>query len=493
MLGYSTLSLIILGYREVIKQKFWLLVGVFFLVLSLGTTLKIGAIDTNFPLPYKYLQHLPVFSLLRKPDRCFLVIQFSVALLCAFSWKHIATWFSNKKMKLVFWGLCTVLIITETTGIPFSRFTYESPFYLKDLAASSEVTSLLHVPSVPSGYYNKNGRYMFFQTLHEKKIPQGYITSLAVTPGHLLQMDRLEQLYNCLVSGNARPILDELQKTKIDLLVIHKTVLGRRKLLVNTQKTLWAPFFTLREKLVRSRQLGPYFSIPLPEHSIEIMKNALEKELGEPLHEDSKILVFKVPYHSVLTAGSLTENRSASTDPGKTDSRNFKKIYDRSKIPNCIPYTYYWLEAEQASSITTPAVVASDKTASGEKYIFAPNGTENYYQPRSILSTHTVNIAHAGEYVLWGRIFAASGENNSFFVQINNGPDYEWKVTARKRWHWNVLLQSGKRKNPLKFNLPEGMYTIKIKLREDGTKLDKLLLTNNTGFVPRDKGRFLKN
>jgi len=39
------------------------------------------------------------------------------------------------------------------------------------------------------------------------------------------------------------------------------------------------------------------------------------------------------------------------------------------------------------------------------------------------------------------------------------------------------------------FTLARGAHTIKIKLREDGTRLDKLLLTNDIlTFTPEGKG-----
>ena len=41
--------------------------------------------------------------------------------------------------------------------------------------------------------------------------------------------------------------------------------------------------------------------------------------------------------------------------------------------------------------------------------------------------------------------------------------------------------------DPVRFVLPAGVHTIKIKLREDGTKLDKMLLTNDIHYVPSGK------
>jgi len=155
---------------------------------------------------------------------------------------------------------------------------------------------------------------MFYQTFHEKKMPQGYVASLALTPEHKSKILRLEQLYNDLVSGNARPLIAEIQKQNIDLIVLHKTFSGRRDFGIIERKTydnIWVPFFMLRRGLVASRQVGPIIDKPLVKRAkskrkifryeqtvaFEVLRDNLKKELGEPRHEDSEIVVFDTnPY-----------------------------------------------------------------------------------------------------------------------------------------------------------------------------------------------------
>ena len=43
------------------------------------------------------------------------------------------------------------------------------------------------------------------------------------------------------------------------------------------------------------------------------------------------------------------------------------------------------------------------------------------------------------------------------------------------------------------FILLEGIHTLKVKLPEDGTKLDKIVLTNNLDFVPKGKRGIREN
>lgn len=146
-----------------------------------------------------------------------------------------------------------------------------------------------------------------------------------------------------------------------------------------------------------------------------------------------------------------------------------------------------WLEAEDADTIVNPFRVASDKSASGGKYICSPNGTGNEYTPGgTVMATYTVNISRAGVYILWGRVQARHGGDNSFFIQVDDNEDNLWEVEIGDPWHWDTVNDRDIR-DPVRFILNPGVHTIRIKLREDGTKLDKLLLTNNADFVPNGK------
>ena len=58
------------------------------------------------------------------------------------------------------------------------------------------------------------------------------------------------------------------------------------------------------------------------------------------------------------------------------------------------------------------------------------------------------------------------------------------------QWHWDKV-NDYEILDPVPFSLTPGVHTIKVKLREDGTKLDKMLLTNDINFVPRGKGSYV--
>ena len=104
------------------------------------------------------------------------------------------------------------------------------------------------------------------------------------------------------------------------------------------------------------------------------------------------------------------------------------------------------------------------------------------------MAIYTVTISQAGSYILRGRVRAPNAQDDSFFVQIDSGLDNLWEVATGDYWHWDEVNNRDGRTDPVTFVLTEGMHTIKVKLREDGTQLDKLVLTNNSiTFLVRDK------
>jgi hypothetical protein len=292
MLGYAALLLVAAGWRGVREQKGWLAVGGVFLVLGLGSTLRVGGVETDVSMPYALLARVPVLGMLRMSNRFFVVVQLVFAVLCAAAWKDLASRLPTPRLRNGCGIALAALIALELTGVPFRTFSDACSPYLSRLAQSPAEQTLVELPVYPaSSFYN--GRYDFCQTFHEKKIPQGYVTALAVPRAAVRESVSWVRAYRALTRGSPQPLLDRVHRTGIDLVVLNKRVPQDAGMPSAPEGTLWRPFFFDRGRLVGARQRGHLRDRDLSPAELELQVRALSRVLGEPVFEDASIAVFR--------------------------------------------------------------------------------------------------------------------------------------------------------------------------------------------------------
>lgn len=138
---------------------------------------------------------------------------------------------------------------------------------------------------------------------------------------------------------------------------------------------------------------------------------------------------------------------------------------------------YLPLEAESGARIS-PMVAAADSLASGDQFVWVPQGTGNSTTSPGGPGAVTVSYSAptSGTYALWARTIASSISDDSFFVRsdgvlIQN----PWNVPVSSTWQWNKITE---------LSLGNGAHTVEFRHREDGAKLDRLILTTDLAFTP---------
>jgi hypothetical protein len=166
-----------------------------------------------------------------------------------------------------------------------------------------------------------------------------------------------------------------------------------------------------------------------------------------------------------------------TTDDGEKASSDDVAITVNSTSANAIT-----LEAE-SGVLTAPMVLRSDfYGASGGQYVEVPNGTGNNTNDATFGGPgqvrYSINIPQSGSYALWARTTALNGGNDSFYVTRNNNSVLikEWSVPLSTTWQWTKI------KN---LSLSAGLLSLEFRQREDGTQLDRLILSNDLTFVPQ--------
>jgi hypothetical protein len=150
------------------------------------------------------------------------------------------------------------------------------------------------------------------------------------------------------------------------------------------------------------------------------------------------------------------------------------------------------VEAESALT-NEPPMVRVDATnpasgikpvagASGQMYLEVPLGAGKVPKVKGGSAKIALEVPADGAYTLWLRTFWDGECSNTLQVQVDAQPPFLVGGDATfHAWHW-VKFPVSKLTPPLK--LAKGAHTLTILHREDGVRLDQLILTTSPRFVP---------
>ncbi len=146
------------------------------------------------------------------------------------------------------------------------------------------------------------------------------------------------------------------------------------------------------------------------------------------------------------------------------------------------------LEAESAAVTppmlvvedTVPADAPNEQRASGEKYIEIAQGKGHPPKMTNGLAVLSFDVEEPGEYTLWCRVWWLDACGNSLRINLDQAPGFTFGEDGiYKRWHW---VKAPPRLKQLK--LKQGKHTLTLANREDGVRVDQILLFKGRRFVP---------
>ncbi|MCF8358404.1 MAG: glycosyl hydrolase 115 family protein [Prolixibacteraceae bacterium] len=180
------------------------------------------------------------------------------------------------------------------------------------------------------------------------------------------------------------------------------------------------------------------------------------------------------------TPGSTT----SMTNSPLTETRNYILQYGEAKEAEQVDDPNIYFEAE-SGIIGSNWDLHIDGFSSGAAYIMTKPGIEkldNASADAINIVTYTFKICKDDNYTLWARVFAPSPNDDSFWIKMDNGNWTMWNnIRGGNNWSWDYINQD--------YYLDTGYHTLTICMREDGTGLDKLCLSN-TGTAPTGTGGF---
>ncbi|MEM6697542.1 MAG: T9SS type A sorting domain-containing protein, partial [Bacteroidota bacterium] len=149
---------------------------------------------------------------------------------------------------------------------------------------------------------------------------------------------------------------------------------------------------------------------------------------------------------------------------------------NRNELTEVKWYPAIYLEAEDAN-IVAKWEVESDSAASASAYVVMNIDVIDQSASDSDALTYDFEVSSDGDYNIWARTIAPNGNDDSFWIKIDDGDWTVWSVPRTADWKWNKVLNTT-------YSFTTGMHRLYVQYRENGVKLDILCLTSSELSAP---------
>jgi hypothetical protein len=167
--------------EERLTARGWLLLGLVFVVLALGPTLRAAgataftARQVHLPLPQAWLSQLPGFSAMRTPGRFMLMGSVGFALAAGMGLMAIARRADTRRGWVIV--AIAVLALMECWPAPWPQHALPPiPRFYEQMAHDGESYGVLDLPAGWLGQNNFSSAYHYFQMTHRKPIAWAYLS-----------------------------------------------------------------------------------------------------------------------------------------------------------------------------------------------------------------------------------------------------------------------------------------------------------------------------
>lgn len=145
----------------------------------------------------------------------------------------------------------------------------------------------------------------------------------------------------------------------------------------------------------------------------------------------------------------------------------------------------------ESASLKSPMVKKID-TATGLGYIEVPDATSTVMTQTSTTAgtaNYSFKLTNGGTYKMFMLVNAPDANSDSAFIKVGALAYKEWHIRATTGFQWREVTV-GTNYAATTFAISSGMTAMEIKQRDDGLKISKIIITNDTTFDPNVSTNF---
>jgi len=275
-LGFIATVLAGLGVFYLRKKKelwLWLAVAGTAFVLSLGPSIQIATTTWNVWLPFRLVQLVPILNIIRAPSRFVIIIYLAVAVLAGYGICFLQEKFTDKKVFRIVSVIICGLVLLEFYPVNTPETDLYMPAGYGQLMKDTSDFAILESPALwMSGLKNASNYYpietLYFQTIHGKKIANGYVTRV---DKNLIDAYADQPLVKFLVNQSHNPAIPASFETTLsryaDLYAKNLLIENPYKYLVMIKAPSWVELNNITRKT-----LGEYMTKTYEDDEVEIYK-----------------------------------------------------------------------------------------------------------------------------------------------------------------------------------------------------------------------------
>jgi hypothetical protein len=137
--------------------------------------------------------------------------------------------------------------------------------------------------------------------------------------------------------------------------------------------------------------------------------------------------------------------------------------------------TGFYFEAE-TGQLSGGFTIGRDMSASAGACIESPTGASSD-QPGPARARYAVDVATGGTYIIWARVHSPDAWHNTFWIQLDGGPWFTWRITTGEEWYWVPLHENVSYGRSLEFDLAAGAHELVVANAIEHNRLDRFYFT----------------